>query len=234
MSQLSLFPDLKGASIAQRLARNLKLKAEVKLLFFDRDLAQALSPLKRQGLSKIGSHVRTSARSLIRKPRMKSVSELTPEERMQYEQEKQARKAGLNPTRIYVRRSGRIEEIDYRDATKAERRKARIATYYWRKRRARRPLMASTPGSPPRNQTGRLRDNIFFSLDVQRESVVIGPALISAVGEDVPEILEYGGLTTITAGPNEGHRRRIEPRPFMHPAFDANLETIDDVFRSLT
>ncbi|MBE3133286.1 MAG: hypothetical protein IMZ55_07415 [Acidobacteria bacterium] len=80
----------------------------------------------------------------------------------------------------------------------------------------------SRPGEPPRSHVGLLRKFLFFSFDTVSRSVVIGPAKLSGVaGKNVPEVLEFGGLT-------ESHWRRrrfyIEPRPYMRPALDAELD----------
>lgn len=85
-----------------------------------------------------------------------------------------------------------------------------------------RPFAPSAPGEPPRNLTGRLKQFIFFGYDPDRRSVVIGPALLNGAdpGNPVPEVLEHGGYVR---GP-DGRRARIEPRPYMQPAFDRQYE----------
>jgi hypothetical protein len=69
-------------------------------------------------------------------------------------------------------------------------------------RRRKRP---SRPWQSPTNQTGRLKNNIFFVFDPARRSVVIGPVLLGR-GTGAPEILEYGGVTVVRT-------MRREPRP---------------------
>jgi hypothetical protein len=89
------------------------------------------------------------------------------------------------------------------------------------KKRAKGPFDASEPGQPPKRHSGLLHDWLLFSWDQSSQSVVIGPAYLTTKGEDVPETLEYSGVTTITAGKNRGQRKFIEARPYMGPAYDA-------------
>ena len=62
---------------------------------------------------------------------------------------------------------------------------------------------ASKPGQTPTNQTGLLRDNIFFALDDRSGAVVIGPArtnqrnAFGTRGQTIPNILEKGGLVGV-------------------------------------
>ena len=85
----------------------------------------------------------------------------------------------------------------------------------------------SEPGKPPRSHTGLLRQFIFFAHDPETQGVVIGPERLNSKIGDVPEVLEYGGTTTIAT-----YRRRkvvgkrvvrIAARQFMHPALTKEL-----------
>lgn len=79
---------------------------------------------------------------------------------------------------------------------------------------------SSKPGDPPLNQTGRLRDNIFFFADPKtRKSVVVGPVKLNK-STNAPAVLEHGGVSTITT--RRGGRRlaRYEKRPYMAPALE--------------
>lgn len=99
-------------------------------------------------------------------------------------------------------------------------------------RRRKRP---SRPGQSPTNQTGLLKNNIFFVYSHSRRSVIIGPTLLNG-STNAPEILEYGGVTTVqsvkTMRQRNGTRKRIlvskrvhiEPRPYMGPAFEKNRD----------
>lgn len=82
----------------------------------------------------------------------------------------------------------------------------------------------SNAGEPPRSHTGRLKGLILYAVDMTRRSVVIGPEKArSAVSADIPNVLEYGGVSTVEAFGKRGKRVKrkvnIEARPFMGPAF---------------
>lgn len=95
-----------------------------------------------------------------------------------------------------------------------------------------RPAAPSRPGKPPRSQTGLLRKFIFFSFDRATSSVVVGPQDVPTAGPaDVPRILEEGGMTKITTGPNEGQRRRVAARPYMGPAFAAEQPKLSGMWK---
>lgn len=79
----------------------------------------------------------------------------------------------------------------------------------------------SRPGQPPSNRTGLLKSFIFYAYNPDSRSVVIGPAKLPAARDNVPELLEYGG---ITAGRRMRRPVRIRPRPYMEPAFDRQVE----------
>lgn len=80
----------------------------------------------------------------------------------------------------------------------------------------------SPPGSPPYSHAGTLRKLLFFAYDPARNSVVVGPAAGgSATG--APERLEYGGPGVVRSGPAKGRTAVVRPRPFMLPAFRAEL-----------
>lgn len=90
-----------------------------------------------------------------------------------------------------------------------------------RKRKA-----TSKPGTPPTSRTGLLKKFIFFSYDEATKTVVIGPAAFKS-NATAPELLEYGGRGTTSRFVNrrgQVPRQGIwRPRPFMRPAFDAEL-----------
>ncbi len=71
----------------------------------------------------------------------------------------------------------------------------------------------AAPGSPPSSHEGSLKKLIFFSYDAAQKSVVIGPVLKTGGGE-APRLLEHGGT---------GRKGRYAARPFMLPAFKAEL-----------
>lgn len=81
----------------------------------------------------------------------------------------------------------------------------------------------SPPGSPPHGHVGLLRKFIFFSWDNDRRSVVVGPAKLNGrASSDAPKALEYGGWFN-RRGRNGPRVANYPARPFMGPAFDANL-----------
>lgn len=89
----------------------------------------------------------------------------------------------------------------------------------------------SPAGSPPFSHVGTLRRGILFGRDPDRGSVVIGPVLLGSQ-DGSPERLEYGGTGVV--GPR-GKRRTAtyEPRPFMRPAFAAELPRAPQLFKDM-
>lgn len=100
------------------------------------------------------------------------------------------------------------------------------------------PIRSSKPGQPPRTRSRRIRDNVFFIASLPQRSVVIGPQIYD--GKDVPGLLEFGGTaeagTWVTIWENgrpkirlaKGRRKRVkvEPRPFMRPAYETALDDL--------
>lgn len=91
----------------------------------------------------------------------------------------------------------------------------------------------SAPGEPPYTRTGGVRKNIFYAVDYNARSVVIGPVRKSG-GVGAPEALEYGGYSLIY-NPDRKKRIRtsIEARPYMRPAFEKGLERLDEIMLSV-
>lgn len=77
----------------------------------------------------------------------------------------------------------------------------------------------SRPGQPPHSHAGLLRKFIFFSYDRASESVVIGPTLLKP-DSTAPAALEYGSETHAA-------------RPYMRPAYEAELPKVPDLFRDM-
>lgn len=119
----------------------------------------------------------------------------------------------------------------------------------------------SAPGSPPSSHTGILKQFILFAYEPEKRSVVVGPAKTNQVffagdGQPVqgtvPGILEQGGEVRILEVYKWGQWRRmdlrsrrrandlptrlrtvrIEARPYMQPAFDAELPRGLQLFRA--
>ena len=77
----------------------------------------------------------------------------------------------------------------------------------------------SKPGRPPFSHTGVLKRFIFFGYDKDRQSVVIGPVIAPGKAGKAPQVLEHGGKVSLPFG----NKAEIAPRPFMQPAFDAEI-----------
>ena len=86
----------------------------------------------------------------------------------------------------------------------------------------------SEPGEPPSAHVGLMRDMMFFVVEPEVPNVVIGPAKINKPIPMIMQALEHGGesLATVTRGKLKGTLVpvRIEARPFMQPAFDAEIK----------
>jgi Bacteriophage protein of unknown function (DUF646). len=78
----------------------------------------------------------------------------------------------------------------------------------------------SRPGEPPSSHTGKLKKNIFFGYDRTKKTVVIGATAFSSTRAQ--ELLEYGG----TRG-----KAIYRPRPYMRPAFSAELKNVNSIFK---
>lgn len=74
----------------------------------------------------------------------------------------------------------------------------------------------SAPGAPPHSHTGLLRNNIFFTYDGTKKSVVIGPIFIERKNSmGGARVLEEGGTVQ-----RRGKTLTYSPRPYMLPAFN--------------
>lgn len=78
----------------------------------------------------------------------------------------------------------------------------------------------SKPGEPPRYHTRKLKDMIFYALERNKDSVVIGPvsfksqAALAMGAKSGAQILEEGGLIYL---PRQRQTGKIEARPYMAP-----------------
>ena len=114
----------------------------------------------------------------------------------------------------------------------------------------------SSPGESPRTPTKVLKSTIFFGYDAKRHSVAIGPsARFGRRDNEIPSMLEVGGTVSVrnqlikVTGPS-GKRGaggrflaaesklipftgtiRIEPRPYMLPALEAEAPKFPDLFK---
>jgi hypothetical protein len=119
---------------------------------------------------------------------------------------------------------------------------------------------ASKPGKPPSSHIGTLKNLIFFAFDPAVKSVVTGPVL-SGKPSGAPETLEYSGAATIrervksarkarSKAQAKAYRKlvkdgrltpsarqyttrviRVDARPFMNPAFQAELPKAPQMFK---
>ena len=78
----------------------------------------------------------------------------------------------------------------------------------------------SSPGQPPSSHLGLIRQ-IFFAAEAQG-NVVIGPMLLRRQSPTALASLEHGGQSLIMRQ-GKPMEVMIRPRPFMRPAFDAEL-----------
>ncbi|MEN9555081.1 MAG: hypothetical protein RLZZ232_1367 [Planctomycetota bacterium] len=93
----------------------------------------------------------------------------------------------------------------------------------------RRRKASSKPGQPPSSHTGLLKQHIYFIYEPNNRSVVIGPAFLNERQQSppVPELLENGGLVYRT-----GVSMFYEPRPYMRPAFDQEMDNLEKLWRN--
>lgn len=89
----------------------------------------------------------------------------------------------------------------------------------------------SSPGSPPSSHVGTLRRSILFAYDPSRGSVVIGPVPFRGSGSGA-KALEEGGKQAV-ARLRKGRPLTYRARPFMRPAFAAELAGVAEQFRGV-
>lgn len=84
----------------------------------------------------------------------------------------------------------------------------------------------SAPGAVPYSHTGKLKQGILFAYDPATRSVVIGPTVFGT--GTAPRLLEHGGTGSV------GGAAAVYPaRPFMRPAFDAELPKAAPEFKGM-
>lgn len=90
---------------------------------------------------------------------------------------------------------------------------------------------ASAPGQPPSSHVGLLKDFLFFFVEREEKNVVIGPIQLNRGDGLTPGRLERGGDALVRESQRRNKERqeklrqvKILPRPFMRPAFDAEIE----------
>lgn len=134
---------------------------------------------------------------------------------------------------------------------------SKFGSFVWKRAKTsiRKKKGVSPPAGPPYSHTGVLRKFLYFSYDSDRKSVVIGPVRVSGtVDQKAPQLLEYGGsvpgngrviFVTNEVGRDikgkftSGGKTRVElkgalryrARPFMHPALEAELPGLPQMWR---
>lgn len=119
---------------------------------------------------------------------------------------------------IFIDEKGRMHTADGRFLPKSH------ASKIVRKQRLGR---SSRRGKPPNYIKGGLRNNIEFSFDPTRQTVVTGPSAFRSKtkpggGMTTPELLNEGGFAKL-ATPGGTEKTDFEPHPFTPPAFDAGI-----------
>lgn len=230
MKQLELFPGFRRASLP---GVNLRFTARDQSRWFDRtEVIKRIGAANAKALGIAGYRVRRRARALLRTPRRKNISDLTPEELVNLRLAQQAKRnhGKIDPKEATVYRDGKVQILPWSALTKSERQKVRQIQWFKAKRAAQRPAQkASRPGEAPFSQTGRLKKHIQFALGEERTVVVIGPEILG--GSDGVEALEYGGRVTMTGGRDKGKTINIEARPFMHPALERERQGIAELWK---
>lgn len=98
----------------------------------------------------------------------------------------------------------------------------------------RRRRAISEPDTPPSSHVGLLRQHIYFVYEPQRHNVIIGAARLNGPIGNAPEALEHGGESEAAffrQGKRQTRKINVRPRPFMQPAFDAELPRLDKLWR---
>lgn len=98
----------------------------------------------------------------------------------------------------------------------------------------RRRRAISEPGAPPSSHVGLLRQHIYFVYEPQAHNVIIGAARLNGPIGNAPEALEHGGdseAAFFSKGKRQTRRIKVRPRPFMQPAFEAELPKLDSMWR---
>jgi hypothetical protein len=90
------------------------------------------------------------------------------------------------------------------------------------------PPRVSRPGEPPLSHLGLINKLILFAYEPREHVVRIGPKRLNK--QAGPRFLEGGGETVLTNSRGRKRPANFRPRPFMQPAFDAELPKIDQMW----
>ena len=175
------------------------MRIDVKFeMFIDRRVvADRIGKKKLRVLGRTGGFTRKAMKRSMRKARKPRV--------------KWVEVAGENGERLLVYRSGAVRTGSGRFVS---REKAAAARQQARKSRKKRfDSGGSAPGEPPRYRSKELRDKIFFGVDANEESLVVGPLRFGGTG-NVPQLLNEGGRVKHTLPGGETAIANYLPRPY--------------------
>jgi len=176
--------------------------------FLDREFAKALEPPTLRFLMRAGGAIRVTARRLLKKAPKKRLGELSYIEAENYR----------TAQRLY--RQGK---------TRNKRQIMRTGTWLDRSQLPQKPVLperTAQPGKPPYlhatwdQGTSPLKHRLWFALTSDRESVVIGPAVI---GHNI-RVVKHKGIPSV--------QRLEEHNPFMKPAFAIIEPKLPDYLRA--
>lgn len=147
-----------------------------------------------------------------------------------------AKRKNLGRAGGFVRKTARRS---MRPAGKRRRNRRRQGKY----RKGQDPTI-SRPGRPPRLHTTKTKRNlklILFAWEPSSETVIVGPVRFHYRGNNVPELMEYGGRGKVpVVEKNRGGgltrtRRTVSasyrPRPFMAPALKKAAPSFPDLWK---
>jgi hypothetical protein len=81
---------------------------------------------------------------------------------------------------------------------------------------------SAAAGSPPSVHEGGIKRLLFFGYDAANSSVVVGP--VTYRKGDAPNLLEFGGTTTIKYRSGKSRSAKYQPFPFMGPALEKEVD----------
>lgn len=175
--------------------------------FFDRPAVQrAMTAAARRNLSRFGAFVMTRARTSIR-----------------------------YAPRVYVATGQIVRGRPRRGAATVDDTSAPGQIPYAHRSRGGLPTRRRRNPQPRSRAASPLRELLYFGFDLIRQSVVIGPALFPGRRPGAPgvgmELLEWGGMGNIRQPGGMGRAARYPERPFMRPAFNAELHRMPQLWR---
>jgi hypothetical protein len=206
---------------------------QAKTLFLDRPaIISRLDRVARQRLAKFGAYVMKTARN-----------SLEPKREMRADELPQDIKELIGLEKFDAKRDDRGRFLPGARKQKEQTLKEILQPWPW---------TTSRPGQPPQYRKdytysgklfSRFRDLIFFVVEPNFASVVIGPIIFNR--QDTPGLLENGGTTMayrprwfatkgVVRAAYEKQPVNVAPRPYMAPAFDTAVDRmIPRIFREI-